>query len=687
MASKSLGTLTLDLVAKTAGFVQGLEKSERESAKWRKKVESNIAGVGSALGKGIAVGAGAAAASFLLIVEKSREAIDAQAKAAQRLRTTSESMATLARAGELAGTSLETIQRAATKLDADLGKAASGTGAQADALKKLKLNADEVAKLPLDQRIATINQALKQNVNESERAAVAADLFGSEAGAAIGMLTPEVIAQAAHETAVFGLNISDIDAAKIEAANDAFSTAGNIAKGFGQQLTIAVAPAIEAIGKAFFNAAEEAGGMGAVVQGGVDKAIHAVAFLIDAADGIGVAFKTAANIAIVALAGYADYAASRIGDLLHLVSYIPGVDFSEAEKSVRDFAELQGAVVNEAINDIKANLERPLAGTAFIKLFDEAKAKADAAAKAIVDARKTVDPAGATTSAQDKEKDDAEKAAAKAQAIADKKAEVEKKAAAKAEEDRKKALADQLESVRQAMRTEEEVIEETYQRRREIVLQSVAETGTAQTELLAKLETDRNEQLAKLDAARTIQQLQNYETLFGNAAALTKQFMGEQSTAYKVMFALEKAAGIARSIVAIQTGIANAFSLPYPENLAAAGTVIASTANIVSTIQGTEIAGSAHDGMMSIPETGSYYLKKGERVTTEKTSAKLDKTLNQVQQQQDGSSGNDGNLQINNMIDPAFVGDYMSTAAGDRVFDNYIDRNQTRLKRIVGGGR
>lgn len=42
MASKSLGTLTLDLVAKTAGFAQGMSKAERDSDKWRKKVSKDL---------------------------------------------------------------------------------------------------------------------------------------------------------------------------------------------------------------------------------------------------------------------------------------------------------------------------------------------------------------------------------------------------------------------------------------------------------------------------------------------------------------------------------------------------------------------------------------------------------------------------------------------------------------------
>jgi lambda family phage tail tape measure protein len=56
MASQSLGTLTLDLIAQVGGFVSGMDKAERSSAKWRKEVEKNAKAAGVAIGAGIAAG-------------------------------------------------------------------------------------------------------------------------------------------------------------------------------------------------------------------------------------------------------------------------------------------------------------------------------------------------------------------------------------------------------------------------------------------------------------------------------------------------------------------------------------------------------------------------------------------------------------------------------------------------------
>jgi len=71
---------------------------------------------------------------------------------------------------------------------------------------------------------------------------------------------------------------------------------------------------------------------------------------------------------------------------------------------------------------------------------------------------------------------------------------------------------------------------------------------------------------------------------FGSLADSIKGFAGEQSAAYKVMFAASKAFAIADSIIKIQQGIANALALPWPANIPAIATVVAEGASIISAI-------------------------------------------------------------------------------------------------------
>ncbi|URI08778.1 tape measure protein [Aquincola tertiaricarbonis] len=98
------------------------------------------------------------------------------------------------------------------------------------------------------------------------------------------------------------------------------------------------------------------------------------------------------------------------------------------------------------------------------------------------------------------------------------------------------------------------------------------------------------------EAAAQSAQLMAYSNLFAGIADVTKAFAGKQSGIYKAMFAASKAFAIADSIVKIQQGIANAAGRPFPENLAAMGSVIAATSSIVSTISGTQYGGGRQYG-------------------------------------------------------------------------------------------
>ena len=73
MASKSLGTLTLDLVAKVGGFVQGMDAAERSSSKWRKQVEKDAQAAGTAVGLAAATVATSLAAMTVATVRQAEE--------------------------------------------------------------------------------------------------------------------------------------------------------------------------------------------------------------------------------------------------------------------------------------------------------------------------------------------------------------------------------------------------------------------------------------------------------------------------------------------------------------------------------------------------------------------------------------------------------------------------------------
>lgn len=127
MASRSLGTLTLDLVARIGGFTSGMTAAERAAEKSLSTIEKRAYKFGQVLGQGLKAAAGAAvvgvtalAASLQLTIN----GLDDLNKSAQKIGVTTEELSKLAYAGELADVSLDS-------LTASLGKL---TKAQAEAL-------------------------------------------------------------------------------------------------------------------------------------------------------------------------------------------------------------------------------------------------------------------------------------------------------------------------------------------------------------------------------------------------------------------------------------------------------------------------------------------------------------------------------------------------------------------------
>lgn len=73
MASRSLGTLTLDLIAKVGGFEQGLDKAERSASKRMKQISDSAAKLGAAVGAGLAAGVTALGAITVSAIKSATE--------------------------------------------------------------------------------------------------------------------------------------------------------------------------------------------------------------------------------------------------------------------------------------------------------------------------------------------------------------------------------------------------------------------------------------------------------------------------------------------------------------------------------------------------------------------------------------------------------------------------------------
>lgn len=213
----------------------------------------------------------AAAAAGVAMIRSGLQVVDAQTKLAASLGTTTESVQVLARAGDLAGVSMGEIEQATLQLTRRLAQAAQGAGPAVKALERLRLTAEELRRLPLDQRIAAIQEALATYVPEAERAAVASQLFGDRAGLVFSRIDTATLRQAAADVRDFGVAVSDQDARQIERTNDALSRLGLIWRGLSNQLAVAAAPALEAVANAMAALARTTGPLGLAIKGLFDN--------------------------------------------------------------------------------------------------------------------------------------------------------------------------------------------------------------------------------------------------------------------------------------------------------------------------------------------------------------------------------------------------------------------------------
>lgn len=152
----------------------------------------------------------------------------------------------------------------------------------------------------------------------------------------------------------------------------------------------------------------------------------------------------------------------------------------------------------------------------------------------------------------------------------------------------------------------------------------------------AMLENERKYHRAKANV-----QMQYGLSYVQGAAGVLAQVLGENSKAYQAMFAMQKAMAIAQVMMNAPTTFSNVYTsvsqIPYVGWVmapVAAGAAVALQLAQAATIGSVSFqpAGMAHDGIDRIPEEGTWLLNKGERVLTEQTSSKLDRTLEDVRQ-------------------------------------------------------
>src|SRR5690625_2708503 len=281
MSVRSLGQLTLDLVARTGNFERPMDRASKQAERQFKQMERDGKAAAKSLGL-ITAAATAAAGAIYAYGKAGMNTIDANAKLARSLDGTIDGLRAVQLAASDSG--LDGMEASLNRMNRRLGAVEMNGGPALKTVQRLNLDLQRMQGMDVDEKLAYIADQIKATGMSSQEAARHLQQLGFEQRAAAELFVRggDAIRGAREEMEAYGLSISMVDAAAIEAANDAMSRAGLLTESIRNSLAVELAPIILEIASRFNDAAREAGGLGQVVHDSVRTSIEIVARLADA---------------------------------------------------------------------------------------------------------------------------------------------------------------------------------------------------------------------------------------------------------------------------------------------------------------------------------------------------------------------------------------------------------------------
>lgn len=340
------------LTLNTRNFRTGLDKAQARVGQFTKRARSGINTVGK---YGIAMGA-AALAGGTLLVKQQMAAIDSSAKFADTIGISTEALAGYRHGADLTGTAQATLEKGLQRLTRNMGDARNGVAAAIAGFEQIGISADALGNMTTEEALLGVADAIKAQPDAASKASAAFAIFGRQGQELLTFLEQgsEGIRANADEAERLGLTYSRIDAAKVEAANDAITRLKAIGTGATQTLAIELAPVIEAVATKLTSAGTSGQSMGSMVLTAVEWVARAIAKASGVVEVLQIAFK-GVQLAVVRVAQFSvdtfgkleamvfELLASMLRGAAKLASKIPGIgkDIAaglEAAASGADFA-------------------------------------------------------------------------------------------------------------------------------------------------------------------------------------------------------------------------------------------------------------------------------------------------------------------------------------------------------------
>lgn len=208
MASRSLGTLTIDMLLRTVGLEQGATKAEREFSRIQTRAVALGTVIGNAIGSALNK-LGEGLYNMTLGVAKN---VDELSKFSQQIGISTEGLSRLQyAAGQMANVSEQQFGMALRRMTRRIEEAAEGAGPAAQALERLGLSARELARMSPDQQFRKLAEAMKEAESQGGRLRDTMAIFDTEGMPLVNMLSAgaDEIARFEAEADKLGVTVGD----------------------------------------------------------------------------------------------------------------------------------------------------------------------------------------------------------------------------------------------------------------------------------------------------------------------------------------------------------------------------------------------------------------------------------------------------------------------------------------------
>ena len=322
---------------------------------------------------GIAFGtAGVAAAAAM--TKASMISIDALAKTSDRLGIATESLAGLQHAASLAGVENKTLEKSLQNLAVGVSDAADGTGVAKDAFIELGLSAAVLEKMPLDQQMMKVADAMQGVENQTDKVRIATDLFGARGVSVLNMIGAgsENLAIMAKEAEHLGIAVSRVDAAQIEMANDAVTRAQGVFTGLGNQLATNFSPLIKTVADNFRQAALDNEDFGTIGQRVVQALLSGYGSLADGVFYLRLGFaKLSVSLlkVVQVILTKINPAFQFLAEKYNAMASVFGMDLIDTGKVTNMVANMEGAIAL-GLDRVSTMLSSPLPSEGYQATFD-----------------------------------------------------------------------------------------------------------------------------------------------------------------------------------------------------------------------------------------------------------------------------------------------------------------------------